>query len=124
MCVEPEAMDEFERELKQALERVPAPPGMKRRLMERRQAQYAMRRRRRVMWWQRLAVAAALLCMLAGAWIWRNVEQRREGEEARRQVILALRITGRALNQMQSQLAAHNQNVPSRRDAGAHNEQE
>lgn len=101
-------MDEFERELHQALERMPAPPGMKGRLMERRRAQYSARRRR-VVWWQRLAAAAALSGVLAGAWIWRDVEQRREGEEARRQVILALRITSRALNQMQSQLAAHNQ---------------
>lgn len=111
--MEPEAMEEFERELKQALERVPAPPGLKHRLMKRRETQYALSRRRRVVWWQRLAVATALLCMLAGAWAWRNVEQRREGEEARRQVILALRITSRALNQMQSQLAAHNQNTTS-----------
>lgn len=111
--MEPEAMDEIERELRQALERMPAPPGMKRRLMERREAQYAMRRRRRVVWWQRLAAAAALSGVLAGAWIWRNAEQRREGEAARREVILALRITSRALTQMQSQLAAHNQNVLS-----------
>lgn len=110
--MEPESMDEFERELRQALEPVPAPPGLKRRLLAQRDAHHEARRRR-VVWWQRLAVAAALLCMLAGAWTWRRTEQRREGEEARRQVILALRITSRALQQMQSQLAAHNQNVLS-----------
>lgn len=110
----PEAMDEFERELRATLEPMPAPPGLKRRLMERRDAQYAMQRRRRVIWWQRLAVAAVLLCMLAGGLIWRNIERQRDGEEARRQVILALRITNRALIQMQSQLAAHNQTVLSR----------
>lgn len=108
-----EGMDEFERELKQAMERMPAPPGMKHRLMERREAHYAMRRRQRIVWWQRLAVATALLCMLAGTWMWRSAVQRRQGEEARRQVILALRITSRALDQMQSQLAAHNQNEES-----------
>ena len=111
--MEPEEMDEFEHGLKQALERMPAPPGLKHRLMERRQAQYEVKRRRRIVWWQRLAVAAALLCMLAGAWMWRNAVQRRQGEEARRQVVLALRITNRALNLMQSQLAAHNQNGAS-----------
>lgn len=111
--MEPEEMDEFERGLKQALERMPAPPGLKRRLMERRQAQYEMKRHRRIVWWQRLAVAAALLCMLVGAWMWRNAVQRRQGEEARRQVVLALRITNRALNLMQSQLAAHNQSDAS-----------
>jgi plasmid stabilization system protein ParE len=118
--VGPEAMDEFERELQSVLEPMPAPPGLKRRLMERREAQCAMRRRRRVIWWQRLAVAAVLLCMLAGGLIWRNLERQREGDEARRQVILALRITNRALSQMQSQLAAHNQNVLTRES----NEQE
>jgi hypothetical protein len=119
MCVEPEARDDFERELSQALEPLPAPPGMKRRLMQRREAQYAIRRRR-VLWWQRMAVAAALLCVLAGVLVWRNAERRREGEDARRQVILALRITSRALNQMRSQLAAHNQNELNRE----HNQQE
>ncbi|HEV2134156.1 MAG TPA: hypothetical protein VGR47_07820 [Terracidiphilus sp.] len=121
--MELEGMEEFERELKQALERMPAPPGLKHRLMVKKQEQFAMRRRR-VVWWQRLAVAAALICMLAGAWTWRNAEQRREGEEARRQVILALRITSRALNQMQSQLAAHNQDVQSQTRTGSLNEQE
>lgn len=121
--MEREEMEEFERELKQALERMPAPPGLKHRLMVRKQEEYALRHRR-VVWWQRLAVAAALLCILAGAWMWRNAEQRRQGEEARRQVILALRITSRALNQMQSQLAAHNQDVLSRTHTDAHNEQE
>lgn len=126
--MEPEGMDDFERELRQALEPLPAPPGLKHRLMARRDAQDAMRRRRRVVFWQRLAVAAVLLCAVAGALLWRRAEQRREGEEARRQVILALRITSRALNQMQSQLAAHNQSVLSRTGKGAEdrerNEQE
>jgi hypothetical protein len=108
--VEPESMNEFEHQLRQALEPVPAPPGLKRRLLARRETQHQTRRRR-VVWWQRMAVAAALLCLLAGVWMWRNAEQRREGEEARQQVILALRITSRALRQMQSQLAAHNQNA-------------
>lgn len=108
-------MDELEEQLLQVLERMPAPPGLKRRVIERRIAQHAARRRRRMMWWRRMAVAAAAVCLLAAVWFWRGAEQRREGEEARRQVILALRITNRALTQMQSQLAAHNQTVPSRR---------
>lgn len=109
----PEEMTEFEQQLRHVLEPMPAPPGMKRRIFERRDAQRAVRRRR-VTWWRRLAIATATICMLAAAWFWRAAEQRREGEEARRQVILALRITSRALTQMQSQLAAHNQTVLSR----------
>ena len=111
--MEPEGMDEFEQQLHQALKRVPAPAGFKRRVIERRDAPRAARRGR-VMWWRRFALATAVLCMLAAGWFWRGVQQRREGQEARRQVILALRITSRALTQMQSQLAAHNQSVPSR----------
>ena len=52
--------------------------------------------------------------MLAGGWFWHGIQQRRDGQEARRQVILALRITSRALTQMQLQLAAHNQSVLNR----------
>ncbi|MGH9590878.1 MAG: hypothetical protein ACRD25_10795 [Terracidiphilus sp.] len=106
-------MDEFEQQLHRALERMPAPPGLKRRVIERRDAQRAARRGR-VMWWRRLALATAVICMLAGAWFWRGAQQRREGQEARCQVILALRITSRALTQMQSQLAAHNRSVLTR----------
>ena len=36
MCVELEPMDELERELRQALERQPAPPSLKRKVIERR----------------------------------------------------------------------------------------
>lgn len=112
--MEADGMDDLEQQLFQALERIPAPPGLKRRVIERSDARRAARRRC-VMWWRRLAVATAMICMLAAAWFWRGAEQRREGRQARRQVILALRITNRALTQMQSQLAAHNQNVPNHR---------
>ena len=97
-------MDEFERELQQAFTRRPAPPGLKRRLMEK-------RRRPQPQWpfvtWQRLAAAIALTAVLAGGVEWRIVEQRRKEEVARRQVLMALRITSRALNQMNAKLAAH-----------------
>jgi hypothetical protein len=118
-----EGMDEFERELAQALEPMPAPPGLKHRLLQRREAQYAMQRRQRVVLWQRLAMAAVLLCAVTGALMWRRAEQRREGEEARRQVMVALRITTRALNQMELQLAAHNQSVLTHTQKGTENGQ-
>ena len=97
-------MEDFERELRQAFERRPAPPGLKRRLMEKRRAQ---RPRRTVVFWQRLAASVALAAVLAGGVVWRNVEERRKGEAARQQVLTALRITTRALNQMNTILAAH-----------------
>lgn len=113
--MDPEGMDEFEQHLRRMLERMPAPPGLRRRVLERRAAERAGRRQRMMWWVRRLAIATAVLCMLAGAWFWRAAERRREGEEARRQVILALRITSRALTRMQSQLAAHNnRSLPGR----------
>ena len=39
---------------------------------------------------------------------WRHADEVRKGEEARQQVLTALRITSHALNQMNAQLAAHN----------------
>ena len=105
-------MDELENELRQALERRPAPPSLKHKVMERREAMHERRRHGRIVWWQRLAVAATMAGVLAGALVYRHAEQQRKGEEVRREVMTALRITSRALNQMQSQLQAHNRNTP------------
>jgi hypothetical protein len=96
-------MDEFERELQQAFSRRPAPPSLKRRLMEKRRAKVAVRP-----WvtWQLLAASLALTAVLAGGVEWRIVEERRREEAAREQVLTALRITSHALNQMNARLAA------------------
>jgi len=105
--VEFEPIDDFERELRQAFERRPAPPGLKRRLMGERSRQKTHRLRSHTVIWQRLAASLALAAVLGGAVEWRNMDQRRKGEAARQQVLTALRITNRALNQMDTQLAAH-----------------
>ncbi|MGA2648941.1 MAG: hypothetical protein ABSF28_00380 [Terracidiphilus sp.] len=102
-----ETVDEFERELRQALERRPAPPGLKRKVMAERSRLRTERLRSRTVIWQRLAASLALAAVVGGGWVWREREQERKGEEARRQVMIALRITGHALNQMKIQLAAH-----------------
>ncbi len=104
--------DEFEQELRQALERRPAPPGLKRRVMERRKAQPARRT-----WlgsvhsgnWMKAAAVVVLAAMLGGGAVVRErqIENERRGEAAKRQVMTALRITTRALNQVQTRLAAH-----------------
>jgi hypothetical protein len=100
----PERIDEFERELQQAFARRPAPPGLKRRLMEsRRSSPLAFS----VFPWQRLAASLVLAAVLAGGFAWRNLQQRRQEEAAREQVFTALRITSHALNQMNTRLAAH-----------------
>ena len=105
-------MDEFEQELRQALERRPAPPGLKRRLMERRRVQPV-----RSSWfgipragmWMKVAATLLIGAMLGGGVEWRvkQVEEQRKGEAARQQVLIALRITGHALNQVQARLASH-----------------
>lgn len=98
-------MDEFERELREALERRPAPPSLKRKLMAGRRAPQP---RRVPLPWQRLAASLALAGVLGGSlWGWREREEQRRGEAAREQVLTALRITGHAINQVDSQLAAH-----------------
>jgi len=109
-------MDEFERELRQALERRPAPPGLKRRLMAQRDANAA--RRGWHAWLSRAgygrgwatATAALLLLAMAGGGVRWELDRRHEerrGEAAREQVLTALRITGHALNQVQTRLAEH-----------------
>jgi len=100
-----EEMDDFEQELKQALQRRPAPPSLKKRVMERR----AQRKRPQSMIWMRLAASLLIVALLGGGLRWglEQREERRKGEEAKRQVMIALRITGRALNQVNARLAAH-----------------
>lgn len=102
---EHEEMDEFEKELKQALQRRPAPPSLRKQVMERR----LQRRRPPQVVWMRLAATLLMVALLGGGLRWglQEREERRQGEEARRQVMLALRITGRALNQVNTRLAAH-----------------
>jgi len=100
-------MEDFEKELRHAFERQPAPPGLKCTIMAHRWR--APEPRSHAVLWQRLAATLALAAVLGGAveWDWHIREQRREGEAARQQVLTALRITNHALNHMNQQLAAH-----------------
>ena len=103
-------MDDFEKELQQALQRRPAPPNLKRKVMERRGLRTMERRHSYWVVGQRVAAGLVLAAMLGGAieWQLRRAEERRQGEEARRQVMIALRITGHALNEVNARLSAHN----------------
>ena len=96
-------MDEFEREMRQAFERRPAPPGLKRKLMEKRRTRKSYDS---FFTWQRLAASLVLTAVLAGGFEWRNIQERRKEEAAREQVMTALRITSHALNRMNARLAA------------------
>ncbi len=97
-------MDDFERELREAFERRPAPPGMKRKLMEQRRWRRTQRTHSHTVLWQRLAASVVLAGVLGGALAWRHADEVRRGEDARRQVLTALRITNHALNQVNTRL--------------------
>ena len=99
-------MDDFERELKQVLERRPAPPSLKRRILQQRSMQRSQKVQSHTVLWQRLAASLVLAGVLGGGYEWRQHEERRRGEEAARQVLIALRITNHALNDMNSRLAS------------------
>lgn len=101
-------MDDFERELRQAFVRRPAPPSLKRKLMDRRTRQRTERIRTRMVMWERLAACLVLGAALAGGYTWHQRDEQRKGEAARQQVLTALRITNHALNQVKTQLAEHN----------------
>lgn len=106
-----EPLDDFEQELQRALERRPAPPTLKRRVMDERARR--MRQGMRVLppmhSWMRIAASLLVIAILAGTAEWgiQRQQERRRGEEARRQVMIALRITGRELNQVRTRLATH-----------------
>ena len=104
-----EPMDEFEKELQQALGRRPAPPSLKHRILLQRSARRTQRLHNYAVLWQRLAASIVLAGVLGGTYTWHQKAERRKGEEARRQVMTALRITSNALNEMNARLAAHDQ---------------
>jgi hypothetical protein len=106
-------MRDFEEELRDAFERRPAPPGLKRRLMARRRGA-TQRQSSPLFAWRGLAasIVSVSLCILAalavyGGYQERQAEEQRQSEAVRRQVLTALRITNHALNHMNQQLAAH-----------------
>jgi len=97
-------MEEFEQELRQAFERRPAPPSLKRRLMKSRRVRQP---RSHAFHWQRLAAAILLTAVLGGGVVLHQREEQRRGEAACQQVMTALRITNHAFEHMNKQLAAH-----------------
>ncbi len=89
----------LENDLKRTLRPESPAPGFASRVMERIEAegrplprsQAASHRNR---WWWRAAAASVMLTALAGGWTAHEIRQRREGERAKEQVLLAMRIAG------------------------------
>ena len=99
-----EQIDDFEQELREQLTARNAPEGFADRVM----ARVAERRERRRWFlqpvWQWATAAALAAVLAAGAGIQHQREQRRKGEEARAQVLLALRITGTTLREVERRI--------------------
>jgi hypothetical protein len=101
--------DDFESELHAAFARVPAPPDLKRTVMNQLREQ-AWISRRRMVWFERIAASLVVVAVMGGAVVGRNVIERRRGEEAKQQVFTALRIVNHALDQMNVQLQERESN--------------
>lgn len=99
----------IEAELRQALQRRPAPPQLKQKIMAGRERAARQRGWQRNVLLMRMAAGLLIVTVLAGLgdWSYRRAEEKRKGEEARREVMIALRITGQALNTVQQKLAEH-----------------
>jgi hypothetical protein len=103
---DPKQMNGFEDQLRQAFLRRPAPPSLKRRILNQRAQRRTMQMRNRVVFWQRIAAGFVLAAAIGGGFTWHYVDEQRKGEAAREQVFTALRITNHTLDQIQARLAA------------------
>lgn len=102
-------MDRFEEELAEQLARRPAPPGLKQRILAEKARRASAKKHEHRHLWMRLAASVVIAAIVAGGagWQWKRQDEKRKGEEARRQVMTALRITGKALDEVHERLAAH-----------------
>ena len=103
--------DDFENELRDSLKREPAPPSLKRKVMEARQnraqlhlTRTSARQRNRMIWFERIAASLVLAGVAGGAVVGHYAIERRKGEEAKQQVFTALRVTNHAFEVMNEQL--------------------
>lgn len=93
----------IEHELKSALRRKPAPEGFATRVMASVEAESGRPAgpTARAGWW-RAAAAAVLLTAILGGWAAHTVAERRAGEKAKQELLLALQITGEKVRYAQS----------------------
>jgi len=96
----------LENDLKRALRAESPAPGFASRVMERIEREQTRKPHR---WWRAVAASLTLTAVLGG-WAAHQVHQRREGERAKEQVLLALRIAGEKVRYAQTEV----------RDIGSH----
>jgi anti-sigma-K factor RskA len=94
--------DELDRELKESLQRVPAPEGFADRVMERvagQQNRVLVMPWRRSQVWQAVIAAVALIAVMSGATAFEQRRQERlRAELLQQQFDVAMRVTGRTLD--------------------------
>lgn len=95
----------LEHDLRRVLRRESPPAGFASRVLQRIERDAAPKRR-----WMRAVAASLTLTAILGGWGAREVHQRREGERAKEQVLLALRIAGEKVRHAQHEV----------RDIGSH----
>ena len=96
----------IENELNEALARKSPPPGFTARVMTAIESEARVGRRQRTRAWWQWSAAALLLMAIGGGTTAHYIEQRREGERAKAQVLLALRITGAKLRDTREHVRA------------------
>jgi anti-sigma-K factor RskA len=102
-----EPIDDFERELREQLTARAAPEGFADRVMARMQERGAAPERR---WWFRqpvwrwVAATALTAAVAAGGGTLYERQRQEQGEQARAQVLLALRITGTTLRDVERKI--------------------
>src|SRR5512141_2469972 len=97
----------IDNELKSALRREAAPEGFAARVLgavEREESGRAHPAASAPARWWRSAAAAVLLTAILGGWAAQTVAERRAGEKAKQEVLLALHITGEKVRYAQSQV--------------------
>ena len=100
---------EFEQRLHRVMQRREAPIGLKQRVLARaRERRQAQRGRRWML--QRVAASVVLAAACGGFALYhQHEEEQRKGEEARQQVLTAMRITNRTLDRVSTRLASDGQ---------------
>ena len=91
----------LENDLRNALRRESPPAGFASRVLQRiEHEQHAPKRNR---WWRAVAASVTLTALLGG-WAAHTIHERREGERAREQVLLALKIAGEKVRYAQHEV--------------------
>jgi hypothetical protein len=93
----------LEDDLRRALRRESPAPGFASRVLERIDRESTPKAAQPRVWWRAVAASLTLTAILGG-WAAHEIHERREGERAKEQVLLALRIAGEKVRYAQSEV--------------------